>query len=86
MNGNTQGVTDAYVPPDAPGAVSITVNGAARHVAPGTTLAALLERLGHPPASVATAVNGNFVPRAARAQRHLQPGDQVTCFEPIGGG
>lgn len=86
MNGQTQGVTHAYVAPDAPGAVSISVNGAERHVAPGTTLAGLLDGLGHAPASVATAVNGNFVPRAARAQHPLQPGDQVTCFEPIVGG
>ncbi|MCM5681991.1 sulfur carrier protein ThiS [Schlegelella sp. S2-27] len=78
--------TDAYVSPQQPGAVAINVNGAQRHVARGTTLAALLERLGHPPTSVATAVNGNFVGRAARAGCVLQSGDQVSCFEPIVGG
>jgi sulfur carrier protein len=78
--------TDAYVSPQQPGAVTIHVNGAQRHVARGTTLATLLERLGHAPTSVATAVNGNFVARAARAGCVLQPGDQVSCFEPIVGG
>lgn len=86
MNGCSHCLTDAYVPADAPGAVAITVNGAARHVAAGTTLARLLERLGHAPASVATAVNGDFVARGARDERVLQPGDHVTCFEPIVGG
>ena len=35
---------------------------------------------------VATAVNGQFVPRGARAAHVLQDGDAVLCFSPITGG
>lgn len=38
------------------------------------------------PDQVATAVNGTFVPRHARAQHILQDGDAVLCFTPITGG
>ncbi|MFZ4550565.1 MAG: sulfur carrier protein ThiS [Aquabacterium sp.] len=38
------------------------------------------------PEQVATAVNGTFVPRHARAQHILQDGDAVLCFAPITGG
>lgn len=37
-------------------------------------------------ASVATAVNGGFVPREARARHVLADGDAVLCFSPITGG
>lgn len=36
--------------------------------------------------SVATAVNGQFVPRGARAGHVLTEGDTVLCFSPITGG
>ena len=36
--------------------------------------------------SVATAVNGQFVPRRARADHVLADGDTVLCFSPITGG
>lgn len=36
--------------------------------------------------SVATAVNGCFVPREARAGHLLHEGDHVLCFSPITGG
>ena len=52
----------------------------------GTTLAALVERLGHRPADVASAVNGSFVPRAGRDARVLAAGDAVLLFKPIVGG
>lgn len=39
-----------------------------------------------PPDSVATAVNGDFVPRTQRAQHRLHDGDTVLCFAPITGG
>ncbi|WKB53501.1 sulfur carrier protein ThiS [Eleftheria terrae] len=86
MNGFGDAATDAYVCASAPGALRVTVNGAPRHVDSGTTLEGLLQRLGHAPTSVATAVNGSFVPRAARASCRLQAGDSITCFEPIVGG
>ena len=52
----------------------------------GTTLATLLERQQLAPDSVATALNGLFVPREARASTVLGHGDQVLLFKPIVGG
>lgn len=37
-------------------------------------------------AGLATAVNGEFVPRASRAFHTLQQGDQLLCFSAITGG
>ena len=52
----------------------------------GTTLAQLVERLGHAPAAVGTALNGRFVPRAERPAHALADGDAVLLFQPIVGG
>ena len=52
----------------------------------GLTLAALLQTRGVSAERVATAVNARFVPREARADTPLQPGDVVTTFEAITGG
>lgn len=52
----------------------------------GLTLAALLEAQSVAPDAVATAVNGQFVPRARRASTGLRPGDAVLTFQAIVGG
>jgi sulfur carrier protein len=65
---------------------TIRVNGEPREVDPGCTLADLLEALGHAPDAVATAVDGEFVPRDARAAQTLRPGACVTFFQAIVGG
>ncbi|MCR5865201.1 sulfur carrier protein ThiS [Aquincola sp. J276] len=67
-------------------AIPVQVAGQHLQLPAGCTLAQLIERLGHAPQDVATAVNGGFVPRDARAGHRLQPGDQVHCFKPIVGG
>jgi sulfur carrier protein len=64
----------------------ITLNGEARSVAEATTLADLIAVLGQPQASLATAVNGEFVPRSERAAVQLRDGDAVFTFQPITGG
>ena len=64
----------------------ITVNGEARNVEDAATLADLVAALGQPPAALATAVNGEFVPRAERAAVPLREGDAVFTFQPITGG
>ncbi len=57
------------------------------HALPGPcTLAELVERLGHAPAAVATAVNGRFVARSARTGTALADGDRISLFQPIVGG
>jgi sulfur carrier protein len=56
----------------------------------GSTVADLLHRLKqateHENAAVATAVNGEFVPRSERDQHTLQDGDTLLCFAAITGG
>ena len=64
----------------------ITLNGEPRAIREETTLADLLAALGHAPQSLATAVNGEFVPRDARAGVRLREGDAVFTFQPITGG
>lgn len=49
-------------------------------------LAALLEERGDKSDCVATALNGDFVPRAARAGTPLHPGDRVEVLRPMQGG
>ena len=59
-------------------------------MAQGSTLAdavgPLLRADGRAPSTVATAVNGEFVPRHNRATHVLHDGDTVLCFSPITGG
>ena len=52
----------------------------------GLTLAALLDAQGVNAEQVATAVNGEFVPRTQRGVTVLQPGDTVLTFQAIVGG
>ena len=67
--------------------IEIRINGEARQIDDDdTTLDALIASLGHTPAALATAVNGDFVPRAQRPACRLQSGDSVTTFQPITGG
>jgi sulfur carrier protein len=66
--------------------ISLSLDGKPHAVPPGTTLASLVESLGHVPNKVSTAVNGIFVPRAQRPTCLLQEGDAVLLFQPIVGG
>jgi len=66
--------------------ITIVLDGQPHSLLAQTTLAALVEQLGHPANAVSTAVNGQFVARAARADCVLQTGDQVLLFQPIVGG
>jgi sulfur carrier protein len=67
-------------------APTITVNHTRRPWRSGLHVGAVLAELGHAPEAVATAVNGQFVPRAQRALTPLRPGDALTLFQPITGG
>jgi sulfur carrier protein len=66
--------------------ITLNLNGQTLQVAPGCTLAQLLEQQALPPAGVATAVNGAFVPRERRSRTVLQAGDTVLSFQAIVGG
>ena len=63
----------------------IEVNGEAREIA-AATLAEALAELGWADAKVATALNGAFVPAAARAAQTLRDGDRVEVLAPMQGG
>ncbi|WP_279481637.1 sulfur carrier protein ThiS [Aureimonas sp. SK2] len=65
--------------------MKITLNGEAREVA-ASDLAALLRELDYQPDAVATALNREFVPRAARADTAIAPGDAVEVLSPMKGG
>ncbi len=67
--------------------MTIWVNGEAREVPEGTTLAALLELLqvGRGP-GVAVEVNAEVVRRAHHAEHRLQPQDRVEIVTFVGGG
>jgi sulfur carrier protein len=63
----------------------IVVNGAPTATR-AANLAELLLELGHAEGAVATAVNGAFVPRAARGRTPLAPEDAVEIVTPRQGG
>jgi sulfur carrier protein len=64
----------------------ITLNGAPHQVAPGATLADLIEALALSNRALALAVNRSVVPGQQWAGRSLQPGDRVDVVHAIGGG
>jgi sulfur carrier protein len=66
--------------------IAITLNGETRQLPAGQTLANLIAQLDAPPQALATAVNGEFVSREARADHQLHDGDAVFTFQPITGG
>jgi sulfur carrier protein len=65
---------------------AIQLDGRPHDVPDGSTLAALVEALGHAPNAVTTAVDGQFVSRDQRADLVLQAGAAVLLFQPIVGG
>jgi sulfur carrier protein len=64
----------------------IILNGAPHQVAPGATLADLVEALALSNQALAMAVNRTVVPRQQWHQRGMQPGDRVEVVRAIGGG
>ena len=65
--------------------ITVVVNGTSEATT-ARTLQAWVEARGIQPAALATAVNGNFVPRSLRAQQPLNAGDTIITFQPIAGG
>lgn len=63
----------------------IEVNGEMQEVT-ATTVAEALTQLGWGEAKVATALNGEFLPAAARAGQALQDGDRLEVLAPMQGG
>ena len=66
--------------------IEILFNGEPKRVAQGATVADVLAAMDDAPAAVATAVDGEFIARSARAGRMLQAGQALFVFQPITGG
>ena len=64
----------------------IVVNGTARDVRPGITLAELLGELAVDPRRVAVAVNAAVIPRGEWAGRTLTDLERIEIIEAVGGG
>ena len=65
--------------------ITVMVNGTPE-ATNAPTLQAWVDARGALPSALATAVNGNFVPRGLRAQQPLAEGDTILTFQPIEGG
>ena len=65
--------------------MALTVNGEP-HTTTATTLQDWVLAQGVAPEAVATALNGQFVPRSQRASTELHSGDAILTFQPIVGG
>ena len=65
---------------------TMTLNGAARPVPPGQTVAALLDELSLDRRKVAVERNEAIVPRSQYDSTELAPGDQIEIVHFIGGG
>ena len=63
----------------------IVVNGQ-QHDLSAATLGGALTELGFQSPAIATAVNGDFVPAANRANRKLLDGDRLEVLAPMQGG
>ncbi len=66
--------------------LTIQVNGTARQVDEGLSVAGLLVSLGLPLQKVAVERNEAIVPRSTYAETRLTPGDQIEIVHFIGGG
>lgn len=66
--------------------MQITVNGNARELPAGLTVAGLIELLGYAGKRVAVERNGEIVPKSRHADTSLQDGDQIEIVVAVGGG
>ena len=64
--------------------ITITLNGEAKALELGSTLAQCVADM--TATTFATAINGEFVPKAARHERIMAEGEAVFTFQPIAGG
>ena len=66
--------------------IQISVNGEARSIAPGATLARLIEELALTGKRVAVERNGEIVPRSQHGETRLAAGDKLEIVVAVGGG
>lgn len=66
--------------------IDVVINGEARKVPQGTTVAALIRELGLGDRRIAVERNRQIVPRAEHASTVLAPGDRLELVTFVGGG
>ena len=66
--------------------MKLTINGEARQLEAGTSVAALMLQLGVNTTQVAVERNGGIVPRSAYGEMRLADGDAIEIVHFIGGG
>ena len=66
--------------------IHIQLNGEARALPAGTTVAALIDLLGHAGRRVAVEVNREIVPKSRHAEHVLADADVVELVHALGGG
>jgi sulfur carrier protein len=66
--------------------IQIQLNGELRDVPVGTSVAGLVELLGHAGRRVAVEVNREIVPKSLHGERLLAQGDAVELVHALGGG
>ena len=66
--------------------MEVTVNGEAKVLSPGLTVADLVKDLGLTGRRLAVEVNLEIVPRSCHETHQLQAGDRVEIVHAIGGG
>jgi sulfur carrier protein len=66
--------------------IQLSLNNEPAQLAEGTRLSDALSDWHYGDQKIAVAINGEFVPRSAYAERVLHAGDEVDVVKPIGGG
>ena len=66
--------------------MQVTINGSARDVPDGLTIAKLVEHLGLGTGPVAVEVNREIVPRGRHGEHRVQGGDTIEIVHFVGGG
>ena len=66
--------------------INLTVNGAAKQLAPGSTLADLVRQLDLGGRRIAIERNGDIVPRSEHASTLLAQDDRIEIVVAVGGG
>ncbi len=66
--------------------VTATINGVARELREGITVAELLDLLGKKPTGIAVACNERVVRRSQYGEHRIAPGDRVEIIQAVAGG
>lgn len=66
--------------------MTLTINGEAKHVADGLTLAQLVRELGLEKNPIAVELNRSVVPRHRHGETPLADGDRIEIVTLVGGG